>query len=627
MTEGSTAVEVLRQCQGLFHSGIAGSLSDGELIEAFLDSREDFRDAAFLALVNRHGPMVLRVCNRTLHDPHDAEDAFQATFLVLVRRAGSIRKRPSVASWLFGVACRASAGLRLKEARRRRSERRRAALAESFRACRPAVEGALDLHAEVGRLPEKYREPLVLCYFEGLTHEQAAGRLRWPVGTVKVRLSRAREQLRRRLGRLGWDAHSLTLAGPAGADALATTSESLVSEATRLASTMLSGSRPGAAISSRAANLAHGVLKAMLIQKLKWSTLLLAGVLCAGLGGAVAARQPGGPQESGRPDPSRADDGKQQRPAALSLVGTTAFDSDATLRVRPPFECRVEKVLVDVGTTVRKGDPVIELYSTDLAAARANYEVAVARWRRDKEVRDQRASQVQKGLVSTTSLLDSENEELKSRLEMKVARDKLLVLGLSEGEVEQARDQDTQQKARMVLRSRADGMVIRRDAVAGNFYDTKDVLLEIAPVDHLWVSANVPEQSVPNIKVGQDVTLRFPFDDRPVRARVDFIEPFVDRATGTVKIRATIPNRDRRLRAGMFTHVELEADDEPRPVRQQVSEERPPARPSAADTRLDALERKVDRLLEERATSAKILDRLDALERKLDRLLDARRGK
>jgi RNA polymerase sigma factor (sigma-70 family) len=174
MMEGSTAAEVLRQCDGLFRSGIAGNLSDGELLEAFLDGGEDFRDAAFLALVDRHGPMVLRICNRTLHDPHDAEDAFQATFLVLVRRASSIRKRPSVASWLFGVACRASAGLRLKEARRRRGERRRAALAESFRTCQPAVEGALDLHAEIGRLPEKYREPLVLCYFEGLTHEQAA---------------------------------------------------------------------------------------------------------------------------------------------------------------------------------------------------------------------------------------------------------------------------------------------------------------------------------------------------------------------------------------------------------------------------------------------------------------------
>ena len=131
--------------------------------------------------------MVLAVCRRVLGDPHDAEDAFQATFLVLVRKAGSIRKRGSLADWLHGVAFRVSAHARADSARRRAVERRAGTGASIAYETIPADRDVWD---EVERLPRDLRAAVVLCYLEGLTHEQAAGRLGWPVGTVRSRLAR-----------------------------------------------------------------------------------------------------------------------------------------------------------------------------------------------------------------------------------------------------------------------------------------------------------------------------------------------------------------------------------------------------------------------------------------------------
>ena len=160
-------------------------------------------EAAFAALVARHGPMVLGVCRRALADPGDVEDAFQATFLVLVRRAGSVRAGDSLGRWLYGVARRvaAKARARSQRARVRTTPSRRRADGPGIRADRIGLLAALD--EEVSRLPEKYRAPVVLCHLEGLTHAEAAARLRWPVGTVSGRLSRARGLLKDRLVRRG----------------------------------------------------------------------------------------------------------------------------------------------------------------------------------------------------------------------------------------------------------------------------------------------------------------------------------------------------------------------------------------------------------------------------------------
>ena len=202
---GVSSIAILRDVQTLFEGGSACGLTDRHLLDRFT-SRND--EAAFEALVRRHGPMVLRVCRNGLRDHNDVEDAFQATFLVLVRKSGSTRKLDSVGGWLYGVACRVAARARVEKARRRSAEERAALrIVEAVES--PAADRTTDMEfgpvvqEEVGRLPEKYRSVVVLCYWQGLTHEQAAAQLGCPLGTVRSRMARARNLLRRRLTRRG----------------------------------------------------------------------------------------------------------------------------------------------------------------------------------------------------------------------------------------------------------------------------------------------------------------------------------------------------------------------------------------------------------------------------------------
>ncbi len=189
--------------RALWGSGTTGGLPDGQLIDRITSADAEAIELSFQSLVGRHGPMVFRACQRMLTDSHDAEDAFQATFLVLLRHAHRIRERGSVAGWLHGVAVRIAARARFEAARRRRLERRgvRSVIERDTSADRMDLESLVQ--EEVARLPEKYRAPIVLCYLEGLTHESAADQLGWPVGTVRGRLARARDVLRARLSRRG----------------------------------------------------------------------------------------------------------------------------------------------------------------------------------------------------------------------------------------------------------------------------------------------------------------------------------------------------------------------------------------------------------------------------------------
>ena len=193
----------LKQVHRLFNLGAVGTMTDAQLLERFISRRDEAAEAAFEELVIRHGPMVLDVCRRVLHDVHDAEDSFQATFLVLADRAGSIVRRGSVGSWLFGVAYRISARARARAARQRVSERM---IAE--RTPESCVPGQVDLdldilHAEVARLPERLRSPIVLCYLQGLTYLEASRQLNVTEGILRGRLERARKRLYHRLIRRG----------------------------------------------------------------------------------------------------------------------------------------------------------------------------------------------------------------------------------------------------------------------------------------------------------------------------------------------------------------------------------------------------------------------------------------
>ena len=178
------------------------SRTDGQLLDRLEGGDPGAAALAFEALVTRHGPMVLSVCRGALGDRHLAEDAFQVVFLTLSRRAGSIARRDSVASWLHGVALRVAGRVRRTEARRRALERRRGVVAlapsSSPSPTRDDLEGRV--HAELARLPERLRAVVVLCDLEGHTADDASALLGCPIGTVKSRLSRARARLRDRLG-------------------------------------------------------------------------------------------------------------------------------------------------------------------------------------------------------------------------------------------------------------------------------------------------------------------------------------------------------------------------------------------------------------------------------------------
>ena len=176
-------------------------MTDVQLLEHFVKEHDD---PSFHALVVRHGPTVLRVCRRILCDPHEAEDAFQATFLVLVRKAPSIRDPEALGNWLYGVAYRVATRARRGAARRRKHEKQRAEMVPRNEGNdRPWDDLAKAVREELGGLPEPYRASLELCYLRGRSHEEAASELGWPLGTLKVRLVRGRKHLRERLDRRG----------------------------------------------------------------------------------------------------------------------------------------------------------------------------------------------------------------------------------------------------------------------------------------------------------------------------------------------------------------------------------------------------------------------------------------
>ncbi len=189
--------------------------SDEQLLREFLSRTDESAEAAFAALIERHGPIVHRVCLDVLCDREAARDAAQAVFLVLARNAASIRKPESLGPWLHGVALRVARRARSEDARRRAAERRKAEIMHRDR----TQDGGLDsldhaeVHEEVDRLPEKYRKPIILCYMQGRTQVEAAEALGWPLGTVQIRLHRGRDRLRSRLmrrapGRWPWPARA-----------------------------------------------------------------------------------------------------------------------------------------------------------------------------------------------------------------------------------------------------------------------------------------------------------------------------------------------------------------------------------------------------------------------------------
>jgi RNA polymerase sigma factor (sigma-70 family) len=278
--------ELYENLETLFQVGAVGGLSDAQLLERFMSSRDDAGEAAFRALMARHGPMVLRVCLSVLHDPHEAEDAFQVAFLALARKAGSIRKQDSIGSWLHGTAVRVALKARSAALRRRARESRVTEATVLSSKSQPSIEECERspiLHEEIERLPAKYRAPIVLCYLEGMSQDQAAGVLGWPAGTVRGRLARARDLLRSRLTRRGLAVSAGLTASGLSADAATVGVSAALIEATVRAAI---GNSAVAGSSGTAALLLEAVLRDMArsrsIQLV--APLVLIGVVAGGAG-------------------------------------------------------------------------------------------------------------------------------------------------------------------------------------------------------------------------------------------------------------------------------------------------------------------------------------------------------
>jgi RNA polymerase sigma factor (sigma-70 family) len=295
-----------RQLEVLWTSGTLTGLSDAHLLSRFAEARDATGESAFRELISRHGPMVLGVCRQILRHQHDADDAFQATFLVLVRKARSIRVGESLAPWLYTVAYRTAQRARARAVRYRPAEvepREESVRAASDEPIHFDLRPLLD--EELNRLPGKYREPIVLCHLEGKTHEEAARLLHWPVGTVSGRLSRGRELLRSRLQRRGVAVPSGMFAANwlAGTPTAVTAPllESTVNAAIRFAAAQ--------AVSISVLCLTQGVLRTMLLNKIK--TVALAILIAGGLTGGIgvwayrASEAPGQPAQDGESAPAQ----------------------------------------------------------------------------------------------------------------------------------------------------------------------------------------------------------------------------------------------------------------------------------------------------------------------------------
>jgi RNA polymerase sigma factor (sigma-70 family) len=280
--------------QALLHGPEAG-LSDGQLLERFVGRREQ---PALEALVRRHGPMVWGVCRRILGHHHDAEDAFQATFLVLVRKAASVLPRDRVVNWLYGVAYRTALKAKATAARRRAREVQVTAMPEPAVAEQDPWDDLRPLlDRELGRLPDKYRLVLLLCDVQGRTRGDAARELGLPEGTVASRLATARAMLAKRLARRGVTVTGGALAGVLARDAAGCVPTSVLSATLQVTCLVAAGS---GAMSAPVAALTEGVLKAMWLNQLKAVTagLLVLGLALTG-GGLLTQHLAGAPQGPG----------------------------------------------------------------------------------------------------------------------------------------------------------------------------------------------------------------------------------------------------------------------------------------------------------------------------------------
>jgi membrane fusion protein, heavy metal efflux system len=265
----------------------------------------------------------------------------------------------------------------------------------------------------------------------------------------------------------------------------------------------------------------------------------------------------------------------ESEPIKLELTGRTAYDPDTLTKIRPRFDTLVERVHASLGQKVKKGDPLVELHSTDLAAAKSDFQSKYVQWQHDRRLYNVRQELVKTGAISKQQWVDTQNDEKKSLLDYTLAGDKLKILKVPDQDIEPLlaplRDAqpsapqfgNVKDKAKMTLVSPVDGIVIEREVVPQNFYETSSVLMVIAPLDHLWVLVNVYELDQDKVKVGQTMEIQFPFLDKKVQGKVQYVASEVSKDSHAVKVRASIPNPGAKLKSDMLVKAMLDIPPAP----------------------------------------------------------------
>lgn len=267
----------------------------------------------------------------------------------------------------------------------------------------------------------------------------------------------------------------------------------------------------------------------------------------------------------------------QTEPIKLELNGTTDYDQNTLNKIRPRFDnALVEKVFVSAGQSVKKGDPLLELKSSDLAAAKNDCRTKYVQWDHDHKYLIARKPLADEGRITQIVWTDTQNDEKKSRLDYLVARDKLATYGMNSDQIDKLleglsddrkkaleADDNTQDISHMTVLSPSDGVVVERDVVPGNFYDNQNNLLTISPMVELWVWGNVFESDQDKVHIGQKWEILFQFSKEKFEARVESIANGVNPDTRTLRIRASIPNPDKNLKARMLVRAILQIDPLP----------------------------------------------------------------
>ena len=576
-----------------------GVLSDAELLGRFVDHRDE---AAFEALVWRHGATVLGTCRRVLRNEQDAEDAFQAAFLALARKAGSVRRRGSLGPWLYRVAFRVAVRAREHTS----AERARALLPESLITTpRPDEVEQRELRhileAEIQRLPSKYRAVVVLRLLEGRSTAETATALDCPAGTVLSRLSWARRRLQTRLAARGAALPTAIAAIVSSGETMGAPPFRWVAAAVRGASTFTSSGTSGVG-PTRSALLAEGVLRAMMMTKVKVAALLILGALAGGTilqspllqAGRQATQEESAPTELPPPQaktPQTAPPVAVQtppkeetpevtviRPIKREVAEYMDFDgsteASASIEIRPHISAALKRVVVQPGAEVRRGDMLFELDSRALQAKELKAEAQVRRAEAGSADATQKLELAK--AIQQRNLQSGRGDENSIIMAVQSAT---FAIAESKIALKEARAEWEQAKLDLgaaTITAPIDGRVGRILLSEGSLVGPTTPLTTLISSDPIKVVFQIGELSFRKVQKQLSGTIAGPKmtvllglageNDFPRRGHVEVVDNRFDPQTGSIRTWAVFPNPHKEILPGMHARIRLLTGEHPEKV-------------------------------------------------------------